>query len=247
MSVKSYKSKIVASGNIIEFYEYEKPVLEGYSDTKKSSSGRSVSANEFEKEVNRKKVLSRARRDLRRLINSNVNMYAGFTSKFITLTFKENLKDFSSANYEFKKFKQRLEDYFDKKLKYVVVPEFQKRGAIHYHVIFFNIPFIRSNVLSKIWNNGFVKVNKIDNVDNVGAYICKYMTKDNDDDRLLGKKCYFSSRGLYKPIEIKEKEKINNIVSSLPEYCLTYANTFENDYNKTSYVQYNLNINKLSK
>lgn len=237
----------MASGNIIEFYEYEKPILEGYSDTKKNSSGRSVSANEFEKEVNRKKVLSRARRDLRRLINSNVGMYAGFTSKFITLTFKENLQDFSAANYEFKKFRQRLENYFDKKLKYVVVPEFQKRGAIHYHVIFFNIPFIRNNVLSKIWNNGFVRINKIDNVDNVGAYICKYMTKDNDDEKLIGKKCYFSSRGLYKPIQIKEKEKINNIVSSLPEYCQTYANTFENDYNKTSYVQYNLNINKLSK
>ena len=38
--------------------------------------------------------------------------------------------------------------------------------------------------------------------DNVGAYVCKYMTKDNEDPRLVGRKSYLMSRNLDKPQEI---------------------------------------------
>ena len=85
----SYKKKVIVSGNIIEVYEYEQNVLFGYKDTKKKSKGRQATANAEDKEINREKVLSRARRDLRRIINANIQEY----SKFLTLTFKENITD----------------------------------------------------------------------------------------------------------------------------------------------------------
>lgn len=239
MGVKSYNSKVVISGDIIEFYEYDKPILEGYTEFKKNSNGRSSVANEDDKKVNRSKVLTRASRDLRRLINSNIHKY-GVESKFVTLTFKEHITTFENANYEFKKFRQRLEYELGFRLKYAVVPEFTRIGRIHFHLVMFNVPFIRNSKLSKIWSNGFVKINRIENVDNVGAYVCKYMTKDNIDGRLQGKKCYFASRGLYKPIEIKEKDRVDNLAVSLPASSLTYSNMFENDYNKTLYKQYNM-------
>jgi len=239
MAIKSYMSKVIVSGDIVEFYEYDSPVLIGYEDTKKDSNGREVEANEENKKINRAKALTRARRDLRRLVNSNINKY-DIESKFVTLTFSAHVTTFEVANYEFKKFRQRLEYELGFKLKYVVVPEFTKIGRIHFHLVMFNIPFIRNSKLQGIWSNGFIKINKIDSVNNVGAYVCKYITKANTDVRLQGKKCYFSSRGLYKPIEIIDKNRVANLMVALPVCSLTYANTFENEYNKTIYKQYNM-------
>ena len=79
----SYRRKAVISGNIIEVYEYENDVVFGYEDNRKNTKGRSSVANYDDKEKNREKVLFRARKDLRRLINCNIEKY----SKFLTLTF----------------------------------------------------------------------------------------------------------------------------------------------------------------
>lgn len=244
MSINSYKRKIIISGNIVEVYEYDKPILEGYKDTKKRSKGRQAVASDEDKEVNRDKVLSRARRDLRRLINSNVDMY-GVSAKFVTLTFRDDIEDLKKANSEFTKFIKRLKRYFSIDIKYAAVPEVQQERfnrygvkVWHYHVIFFNLPYIQNKDLSSIWKNGFIKINRIDRVKNVGAYICKYMTKDNKD--LVGQKCYFTSRGLKKPVEIKEESRVTSLASSLPASLLTYENIFINDYNTIVYKQYNI-------
>ena len=45
-------------------------------------------------------------------------------------------------------------------------------------------------------------INAIEHVDNIGAYILKYITKDNNDKRLMGQKAYLTSRNLTKPSEI---------------------------------------------
>jgi len=237
ISIKSYNKKAVVSGDIIEIYEYKKDVLYDYKDTKNTRKGRQSIAKYEDKLLNRKKTLQRNRRDIRRLVNCNIQD----NSKFITLTFADNITDLKLANYEWKKFKQRLETKIGYKLQYLVVIEFQKRGAIHYHCVMFNLPYIQNKDLSAIWKNGYVKINRIDNVDNVGAYVCKYITKDNDDDRLAGQKMYFTSRGLKKPVEIKEGERVNSLATSLPSTACVYEAVFENEYNSISYRQYNLN------
>lgn len=232
--MSSYNKKIVISGKQIEVYEYEKDVIYGYKDNRKMSRGRSVSASDENKEINRDKVLQRARRDLRRIINANCQKY----SKFVTLTFAENVDNLDYCNNEFKKFIKRVNYYYKIKLKYSAVIEFQNRGALHYHCIFYNLTQkIDVEKLSELWGNGFIKINKIDNVDNVGAYICKYMTK-TDDNRLFGRKMYFNSRGLEKPTEIKDKKIVEALANSLQSDNLKYSNTFSNDYNTISYSQY---------
>lgn len=236
----TYEKKIIISGDIIEVYSYSLPVLEGYIDVKKKTKGRQKKASESDKEINREKVLNRAARDLRRIINTNIND----KSKFVTLTFADNVCDLKTANYEFKKFRQRLEYFLDKRIKYSVVVEFQKRGAVHFHTIFFNIPYIKNSDLENLWGNGFVKINKIDNVDNVGAYVCKYMTKDLADKRLEGNKCYFTSRNLNKPIILKEKDLVDSTVNALQGNNLVYENVFKNDFNTTHYLQYNIKRTK---
>ena len=165
-----------------------------------------------------------------------------YEPKFITLTFKENVQCIKTANMEFKLFRQRLEYHLQKKIKYVAVIEFQRRGAIHYHMIIFNIPFLKSKTLEEIWGNGFIKVNKVNQVDNIGAYMGKYMGKDNNQ-KLAGNKSYFSSRSLLKPVEIIDSKKIGLLTQAL-DGNLVYQAEYENDYNGLiTYRQYNTTRN----
>jgi hypothetical protein len=85
----------------------------------------------------------RTRTEIRRLINSNPQL-----NKFMTLTFAENITDLKQANYEFNKFVLRL-SYKYPKFEYLAVPEFQQRGAVHYHVIC-NLPFVHYNEILKL-------------------------------------------------------------------------------------------------
>jgi hypothetical protein len=145
------------------------------------------------------------------------------------------------ANYEWKKFRQRLEDWLNQKLKYVTAVEFQKRGAVHYHSVIFNLYYIPKKKLSQIWGNGFVKINKIDHVDNLGAYMSKYMNKAIADQRLDGEKCYFNSRGLYEPEEIKDKGQVDALLASLPDQAKVLEKTFQApEIGSITYLQYNV-------
>lgn len=245
-----YKAKAIFSGHVVELYEYEKEVRTGKDSDMDKPVGRRGKRKEglewidedtkATREKNRADALQRARKNLRRLINANVDAW-GEKAKFFTLTFRDNVQDIEKANYEFKKFRQRLEYHLDLKLKYVAVIEFQQRGAVHYHMVTFNMPFVPHDELEEIWGHGFVHIRTIDNCDNVGAYVTKYMTKDNEDERLREKKCYFSSRGLIKPVEkVIEKEDLNVLRGTLSPH-MVYEDTFENEHlGSISYQQYNL-------
>jgi hypothetical protein len=131
-------------------------------------------------------------------------------------------------------------------LKYVSVLEFQDkndRGAVHYHMIC-NLPYIKKSELAKIWGNGFVKINAIDKVDNVGAYVIKYMNKDIDDIRLQGLKAYNCSQGLDKPVVLKSWDDghvtyIREVQSALERISPSYAATYESENaGKITYQQF---------
>lgn len=95
--------------------------------------------------------------------------------------------------------------------------------------------------LSNIWGQGNIWINKINNVDNVGVYVTKYMHKDTDDPRLQGRKCHFSSKGLLQPLEITDKKQVEAGLASLPACSLKYEIVFDNEYcGHIHYRQYNL-------
>lgn len=235
--MKSYDKKVIISGNVIEVYKYSNSVNYGYQEYKKNSvGGRGSIADEEHKKINREKTCQRASKNLRRIINTN---YIKGASRFITLTFKDNVQDLDFANNEFKKFIKRFNYYLGFKLEYSAVIEFQKRGAIHYHCIFYNIKQkLNLPRMYEIWGHGSINVKRISHVDNVGAYMVKYMSKNADDERLIGKKMYFNSRGLKKPTEIKEPTRVAEVEGQLLKQVPKYKNIFENDYNSIEYSQY---------
>lgn len=255
--IEKVTHKIIQSGDVIEIYEYSEGYLKGYALTENQLNDRTSFESDSDDGDSRERSLRRAKTNLRRLINSNIGQYGReFTAKFLTLTFKENVQDIKQANYEFKKFIQRLNYklYGTKKanLKYTTVIEFQKRGAIHYHTIVYNMPYLKANEISNVWENGFIKINKIDDVDNVGAYVGEYLGqaekgqgKNIEDDRLRGQKTHFSSRGLFKPVEITDKKIVEQVATALLNEKISYSAEFENEHlGKISYKQYNLNTVK---
>jgi hypothetical protein len=231
--VKFTKKKLIISGNVFELYEYDELVR--ITPLPQSRSNVHLASKETKDQKERQKSsLYRSKKRLKRLINSNAGFHTKdsgqpFPPVFITFTFKENILDLNKANYRFTKFIQRLNHSLSgqKKsfLKYIVAVEFQKRGAVHYHAVFFNLPYRKKmkQLVQDTWSEGFVKVETVKSgVRDIGNYLTKYMTKEQSDPRLSGKKCYFSSRNLFKPAVIKDPDKIGVIMGVIDQSKKTY-------------------------
>lgn len=251
MSIQAYNIKAIVSGGIYEFYRYEDTIFRGFTSTKSSGTANTYHDSDgnpmvldaetgelIPKQLNsRAKSNIRARNQLRRLALANF----GNKSKFLTLTFKEHINDLEESNKLFKAFIRKLKkEQVD--LKYIAVIEFTKIGRIHYHVLC-NLKYIKAKRIEELWGQGFIKINRINHVDNIGAYIIKYMTKEDADPRLQGKKMYQTSQKLDKP-----KELIGAQAQYLYEQMLkekrkkVYSSSYENKQtsNQITYEEYNL-------
>lgn len=156
---------------------------------------------------------------------------------FITLTFKKNIKDISIANNKFNIFVSSIRREFPD-FKYLGVPEFQKRGAVHYHLLtnleagspLCPLQDGKSNVYDvKYWSYGFSSVFDLTSTDdkfNIALYISKYLMKDFSN-RLFGHKKVLKSNNLKKPLEIELEVNDTNF---------DLAKSFIND-NEISFVE----------
>lgn len=196
--------------------------------------------HEFKHTENRSEGLDSLRKTfgaLRSLINTN---FTGASNElFITLTYRGELQtdDPKRVYDDFRKFMQRLKyKYRDTStIDYINVLEPHKSGNFHMHVLMkFNelsSVYIKNEDLSNVWRNGYVSVQSISKVDNVGAYVSAYLTDieappgaqgemveekttfDGEKKKILkggrlhfyptGTRIYRSSKGIKKP-EIEE-------------------------------------------
>lgn len=210
---------------------------------------------EDRKDERRAQTIRDARNLCKRLAVANF----GSSDSFITLTVAKNSDDVAFYDNEFKKFVKRMNYKYNKKHKYLAVREFQKRGAIHYHLLMdFDEAITKQNdeelkslerEVGKIWGHGFVDVQTLlrskrngTPVDNVGAYLVKYMSKENDDERLKGNKVYLCSRGLKRPVTYTGDEALQLIEKhGLEQKKETFTNCYESEYlGKINYREYNL-------
>jgi hypothetical protein len=94
--------------------------------------------------------------------------------------------------------------------------------------------------LEDAWGQGFVKINVIKHVDNIGAYIAKYMAK-MDDNRLDGRRAYGTSKNMNKPEYIIGKAAEDIAKWAEKEKSPTYSAKYEGEHVGTVTVdQYNL-------
>lgn len=123
--------------------------------------------------------ISRSLRNLRDLINTNVTNPAN--CQWLTLTYRIHQTSPKIVYQDFKKFNMRYQDYLKKinlKAEYISVVEPQQSGSLHFHVIYIfpeKAPFIENKVIANLWRQGFVKITSLNNVDNIGIYLCAYL------------------------------------------------------------------------
>jgi hypothetical protein len=209
--------KIISYGNYIEVYEYEKDVviLRG-----RSGKGKGVGATHSESAdlgANGENTLSerqlgkrqdntrRASMAFRRIVAANLGRDVT-PPLLVTLTYRDNFTDLTGAYRHFGSFIQTLRYQFGKTFKYVCVPEFQKRGAVHFHALFWSLPkeiFLlerQTRAIAKLWGRGYVYMKMTDGDNKLSFYLSKYMAKAFVDPRLKNQKCYVTSRNIQRPI-----------------------------------------------
>lgn len=235
--MKLYNTIIYKSKNIQEYYfnldsftayDYKRKGIE-----EKRRKFEELNTKEKVESINkRERYYKEKKADIRRLIDCN---YVRYKSSFLTLTFKENLQDIVKANSIFTNFIRRFKRYLKKnndiELKYIATWELQKRGAIHYHIVLFNVPFVDKNYLqNEIWKQGFVKINRISsnvhNENRVADYITKYFAKDLIE-KVEYKKAYFNSKNLIQPKETKRKVDYDYMNDVLNNEDIVYVKEFE--------------------
>lgn len=147
--------------------------------------------------------LRRSRETIYRLAEANKTCHhrlKGQRTIFFTLTTKDQIKEYKQSNKKIKSFIRRLNKYCGYSIKYLIVPELHQSGAIHYHGIFFNLPYIPIKKFKEdIWTHGYVDLQFPRRIKNISAYIAKYLTKDFNSAVPVNTKTYFCSRGLSYP------------------------------------------------
>jgi hypothetical protein len=205
-------NKIIIYGNNIETYEYEKDiiVLGGRRKHKLSADARDESLGADGKNTlssgqlgKRQDNARRASLAFRRLVGANLGKPP--SPLLATLTYGKNFTNLARAYRHYSSFVQALRHKFGKDFRYICVPEFQKRGAVHFHALVWGLPtevFLlerKTRTLAGLWKQGFVYLKETDGNDKLSFYLSKYMAKAFVDARLKNQKCYVASRNVLRP------------------------------------------------
>lgn len=180
----------------------------GYHSVNVNNSGKSIyfKKKKFEKKEGYSDI-DECVNSTKRIVKKIIHNQPFEKTSFLTLTFQdEKFSDYSLAVYEFTKFIQRL-NYFIyntkiKKIKYLGVPELQKRGVWHFHIVLFDVPYIPQEKLQDIWGLGFIKINKVNDINHLSNYVLKYITKSLYENIQKYKKKILTSKGLDKGFHI---------------------------------------------
>lgn len=207
----AYNTKIIETPTTKEVYIYENPIFthstakqDSAETSKRKTFGEMSARRQYDSLKRKQKHYEQTRWEIARIVDCNFDD----RTKFVTLTFRDNIQDITVTNREFKNFIQRLNYYIyqtkTQLLKYIATWEKQKRGAIHYHVIFFDFPYVAKEKLQNLWSHGFVKINRIDvdSKENRGRYLSKYFSKDLELKEHK-KKAFFKSQNLKMPKETR--------------------------------------------
>ena len=255
---EGYNIKLVDCGDYVQVYCYEKKKKKKKNDSddlnlvNPSLLDKEKQTNEVKNEntnVIETRNIIRSKLQCQRLAKANAEEW----ETFITLTFAENEQNIESANRKFRYFVDKIRRV-KKDFKYLCIPEFQKRGAIHYHLLT-NISTNDDKLIYsqsdnpkykhiKYWNLGFDSIEVIKgDIKKIVGYISKYMTKEIDN-RLFGHRRYFYSNNLDKPLEnyidtdiVRDFNFYQKKIQELqPIYQKDYINPYDNS--KVTFLEY---------
>lgn len=152
--------------------------------------------NHAESRAESKESLRRTFKALRDLINTN--FVGSHNEKFVTLTYrqqgfyltedghieyqyKEPMRDSKKLYTDIDKFMKRLRYHYKEtsQIEYINVVEPQNDGSWHCHILMkfvdVNGIFLPYDVINDKWKFGWSDVRKVDDCDNIGAYLTAYL------------------------------------------------------------------------
>ncbi len=188
--------KVIKCGDVWEVMVFENPVKVGFKVYDR------IRKEKTDKTEKRFDNLMRSRTAVRQLVLCNQTRY----TKFLTLTYAVTNLDYDAVTKDFKQFIQNLKRQ-GFQFPYLYVIEHQKErgekegndGSLHVHCLLFSdeyIPFVK---LKQAWGKrGSLDIQAIKDIRNLGAYVCKYITKEGYVGK--NKPMYHVSRGLKRPV-----------------------------------------------
>lgn len=105
---------------------------------------------------------------------------------FLTLTYQSNMTDPQKGKHHLRAFLERVRRLFPKASAFWRL-EFQKRGAVHFHFIFFNLPYWKADDIRKVWSeiidedNPRIEIETCRSKRKSTYYVSKYMAKPSRD------------------------------------------------------------------
>jgi hypothetical protein len=237
--------KLIVFGNNAELYEYEKNlgIHRGGRRRAKSNDDLPDMATSGEAVLQerslgkRKDSAQRASVAFRRLVLSNLDGVE--RPLLVTLTHAENLTDLKQGYKNYTSFIQALRYKFGKTFKYVCVPEFQRRGSVHFHALFWGLPtgvFLserKTRLLAGLWGKGFVFLKETDGNEKLSSYLVKYMAKAFMSPELKNQKAFVASRNCKRPVSIGGVDALYFV---LDDYLGTDAVVYRDRTYETHYL-----------
>jgi len=192
--------KIVKSGKFYEIYKYEKAPL-----PPKIQKGRrkGTTARHLRSRPRTPDAIRRTKQNFLRIVRANLTGES--SPAFLTLTMRDIVR-IEYAYRCFSLFFSHVRRYFGKEVKFIAVPEFQTRGAVHFHILVWGlkdevIENERANrTLQNLWSFGYVDCIPTDGSPKLAGYLAKYMHKSMQDYRLNGLKSYYTSGNIMRPV-----------------------------------------------
>lgn len=224
-------SKVITYGRCIEIYQYENsPTNNGRRRGKSQDDDvfedvalrrKDTAEQQEQKQAKRRDNTRRSAMAFRRLVSANLSKQD--IPVLVSLTYAENVTDPRQGRKDFNTFARNVRNQFGSGIRYICVPEFQERGAIHFHALFWGIPAKvvkrerRTRMVATLWGKGFIDLVQTDGKNELAGYLSKYMAKSFDDERMYGMKAYLASRNVKRP----KVDKRPVVLSYIYEYELS--------------------------
>lgn len=198
-------ARIIQYADIIEYYEYEKnhipkrpkhlskiqkdrkKKIQAYRPVRTAYSARRAKSNFF-------KVVSN-------------QLYERGAPCMVTLTFyQEHVRITDGYKFIAEYIRNVKKNKMGEDIAYIAVPEWQKKGRLHYHLLVWGLSKKEAEQERDTRNHqrqfgrGYLDVRIAqDNSPKLASYLAKYMVKGYTDQRLAGNRAYTTSRNVKKP------------------------------------------------
>lgn len=238
--------KLIISGDIYEYYEYEK-VIQKSKRGIRSSRGFFAGIN-LVSNPRRIDNLRAAKRLFVRRVLSHIKDFG--SPLLVTCTLGpdvEQVGQWELVRLSFRNFVLRLREA-DYEVSYVSVPEFQRRGVLHLHILVWGLPASLGDVrqrlqgekikttsvgservhryLASCWGRGYVDARCTDGSPKLVSYLGKYLTKSWSDKRFAGYRLVNYSHGFSYPQKLELADDVDFDKDIVPVIGLKLVDEF---------------------